>query len=593
MKKITILCMEDQKDSTLENLRALGLLHIKHINEPSSPDLKNGRTDLERTNTAVGILNHYMKEHDTDDLTGHLKQAEVVNKTHELHEKLQKLTTLHDDLHIEAEKLSVYGEIDPGIIENLKEQNIEVRFFSAPDKQVISAPDNTVLTELNNSGSTKVFALTSFGHIEYEGNMLPPPEKKRADVLDEARLLAKQIKEVEKKLVDLSASRKNIENYATIMDDNVKYIEARDGMGTSGKIAYLTGYCPADLINKIKEKSDQNAWGLMIQDPAIEDEVPTLIKYPKIVKPVKAVIEMLEIIPGYKEADISSIFLIFFSIFFAILIGDAGYGLFMLALTIFARKKNKSAPAYTFTLFYILSICTIIWGVLTNNYFGIQPEFLPTILRNLRIPWLTDGVVESRDHIMKLSFFIGACHLTIAHIWNSIVIYPNKKWIAQFGWIMLVWTMYFTACAMVINEPFPLFAYGLLIASTLLILIFMSSPEEFKKEKIGHIMFPLTIVNCFVDVISYIRLFAVGMASLSVAQSFNDIAMRLDFSKIWTIPFIVLILLAGHGLNILLCALGILVHGVRLNTLEFSTHKGLEWSGSKYNPFKKSQIINN
>ena len=106
-------------------------------------------------------------------------------------------------------------------------------------------------------------------------------------------------------------------------------------------------------------------------------------------------------------------------------------------------------------------------------------------------------------------------------------------------------------------------------------------------------MFPLTLVGCFVDVISYIRLFAVGMASLSVAQSFNDMAMRLDFSKIWTIPFIALILLAGHGLNILLCALGILVHGVRLNTLEFSTHKEQEWSGSKYNPFKKSKIINN
>ena len=130
------------------------------------------------------------------------------------------------------------------------------------------------------------------------------------------------------------------------------------------------------------------------------------------------------------------------------------------------------------------------------------------------------------------------------------------------------------------------------LLSVLLILLFMSSSEEFKQEKIEHIMFPLALVSCFVDVISYIRLFAVGMASLSVAQSFNDMAMRLDFSKVWTIPFIALILAAGHGLNILLCVLGILVHGVRLNTLEFSTHKEQEWSGRKYNPFKRSETTN-
>jgi V/A-type H+-transporting ATPase subunit I len=98
-------------------------------------------------------------------------------------------------------------------------------------------------------------------------------------------------------------------------------------------------------------------------------------------------------------------------------------------------------------------------------------------------------------------------------------------------------------------------------------------------------MFPLSIVNCFVDVVSYIRLFAVGLASFSVANSFNGMAAEVGISQIWTIPFFALILLFGHGLNIILCALGILVHGVRLNTLEFSLHKELEWKGTPYVPF--------
>jgi V/A-type H+-transporting ATPase subunit I len=111
-----------------------------------------------------------------------------------------------------------------------------------------------------------------------------------------------------------------------------------------------------------------------------------------------------------------------------------------------------------------------------------------------------------------------------------------------------------------------------------------------KKDWIHHAMFPLSMVNCFVDIVSYIRLFAVGLASLSVAQSFNDMAMQFDWSRIWTLPIMAGILLLGHGLNIALCALGILVHGVRLNTLEFSMHKGLEWKGIPYQPFtRKSQ----
>ena len=113
----------------------------------------------------------------------------------------------------------------------------------------------------------------------------------------------------------------------------------------------------------------------------------------------------------------------------------------------------------------------------------------------------------------------------------------------------------------------------------------MTSPKDMKKEWIQHAMFPLSVVNCFVDIVSYIRLFAVGMASLAVAQSFNGMAADIGLDKLWTVPLFALILLLGHGLNIILCALGILVHGVRLNTLEFSLHKNIEWKGIPYRPF--------
>jgi V/A-type H+-transporting ATPase subunit I len=105
--------------------------------------------------------------------------------------------------------------------------------------------------------------------------------------------------------------------------------------------------------------------------------------------------------------------------------------------------------------------------------------------------------------------------------------------------------------------------------------------------------FPFGAIGSFVDMLSYIRLFAVGMAGFYIAKSFNDMAMNLVDSSPWPIVGIagaIVVLLFGHILNILLCLMGVLVHGIRLNTLEFSNHIGLRWAGFVYQPFKKKEI---
>jgi V/A-type H+-transporting ATPase subunit I len=100
-------------------------------------------------------------------------------------------------------------------------------------------------------------------------------------------------------------------------------------------------------------------------------------------------------------------------------------------------------------------------------------------------------------------------------------------------------------------------------------------------------MLPLNIISCLGDIISYVRLFAVGMASVKVAENFNQMALSLSLPLWAKIPCLLLILLAGHGMNLLMGALSILVHAVRLNTLEFSNHKGVSWSGFAYRPFRR------
>jgi V/A-type H+-transporting ATPase subunit I len=108
------------------------------------------------------------------------------------------------------------------------------------------------------------------------------------------------------------------------------------------------------------------------------------------------------------------------------------------------------------------------------------------------------------------------------------------------------------------------------------------------KSYFGLVTLALDVINNFVDIISYVRLYAVGAASLAIAQAFNGMALDMGFNGIGAIGA-AFILFAGHALNIILGAMGVMVHGIRLNTLEFSGHAGVEWAGIHFNPFRKTK----
>jgi V/A-type H+-transporting ATPase subunit I len=160
--------------------------------------------------------------------------------------------------------------------------------------------------------------------------------------------------------------------------------------------------------------------------------------------------------------------------------------------------------------------------------------------------------------------------------------------IAQAGWLLVVWSMFFIARSAVLGRGGPAFLLLMLLAGIVVVAAFMKTPAELKGGWIDHAMLPLTMVGNFVDILSYIRLFAVGYASVALLATFNDIAASIGFDSVPTAIAASLVLLFANALNIVLGGLGVLVHAVRLNTLEFSTHKGLAWQGhNMYTPFAR------
>jgi V/A-type H+-transporting ATPase subunit I len=240
-----------------------------------------------------------------------------------------------------------------------------------------------------------------------------------------------------------------------------------------------------------------------------------------------------------------------------------------------------------FTLLTIFSVATILWGALSNTWFG----FHPAVFSNGVSEWLSAPGGKGDSNMMLICFTLGVIHLSIARVWNAMVLFPDTKFLAQVGWVGVIWFMYFLAGNIVGVLPMPFIMKIVLGISIFLIACFMLKRHELKSGAADLGMLPLNIISCLGDIISYVRLFAVGLAGVKVAENFNEMALSIDLPIYIKIVPIVLILLLGHALNFAMAGLSVLVHAVRLNTLEFSNHKGISWAGIPFTPFRKTAGI--
>ena len=334
--------------------------------------------------------------------------------------------------------------------------------------------------------------------------------------------------------------------------------------------------------------------------------MPTKVKYGKVSGLIQPVFDILGILPGYRESDISLWFFLFFTLFFAMIIGDAGYGMLILIGTIVFAVKTKGEKKYSniVYLLFVLSIATVIWGAITGTWFGMESAMNVPFLKALVIPSFANypdyfGVtaLAQQNMIMKFSFSVGAIQMALGSLISikKKIAEKNLSWVADLGWLVAIVAMYLLSLYLVIGESInitPVFA--MIGVAFLLVVLFgaMSPDRTFAQGLKAGLADAFTVflntISCFGNVMSYIRLFAVGMAGLAISQSFNGIAAGFHGPLIILAVVVVLI---GHGLNIVMCFLSVVVHGVRLNVLEFSGQAGLEWTGIAYEPFKVNDKI--
>ena len=581
MKHLTLLCVAREGVKALESLRDIGCVHLD-LSAADSPDFASAKEELAAAERAVRIVAKAAREAGKDasapkgEESARLENA----KSAALVEEILKVDAARQAADDEADALrqmmrayAPFGDFDPELAKSLRAAGVPVR--------------------LAVNGERPPQGKAFFGEELPEGwtEVALPAERLSAT---QARLAAAEAHAAACRaaLAEANARVSTIEARYPALKDQVAFAAARDVLATQGEISWITGWVPVDSVPRLRAKAVSRGWGILLREARPDETPPTLIRPPKLFRPVTALFSGLGIAPAYNESDVSVPFLCYFSLFFAMLVGDGGYGAIILALTAWGWVKTRPGPDKRhrpalvrswLTLLTVFSTATIIWGLLSNTWFGAG---LPFARDWATVKWLAD---PSYGNMMLLCFTIGASHLMIARVWSGISMINDRVCLSQFGWAGIVFFMYWTTCSIVgIFSTFPQWLYWELGVSLVLVFGFTLKGNELKSRGIELGMLPLNVMSCLGDIISYVRLFAVGLASVKVAQNFNDMAVGLAL-PIWIkwIP-LVLILLVGHVLNFAMAGLSILVHAVRLNTLEFSNHKGISWAGYAFKPFRKN-----
>jgi V/A-type H+-transporting ATPase subunit I len=606
MKKVWVICQAKDSVDTVNDLRKLGLVHVQHQQVPQGKDISSLSEDINFVNTAVDILGQrkinsgptakiadesspraiFLSRYPQSKVES--PQEQVVDwkiacrHIIDLEKRLEQLKEYSRVLKGKILELQQWGDFDPQAIEALARRNIFIRFFQIPQKEINFLPEGLIVKTIFVTGGIANCVVISRDKKEIAFREILPAKASLSAMrhrLEEDSIVQRTL---EKDLRKQSCYYAAIQGRKELLDKELKFQQALCGMGQEGSLSYLNGYIPIDSVDVLLKNAKEHEWAIQILDPEENDDVPTFIRTPKWVNAIKPVLGLLGITPGYRELDVSLLFLVFFSMFFGILIGDAGYGLVYILITIVLQKKIKKDPGTenVIRLFYILSFCAIAWGIFTGTFFG-QEWLAKSGVRPL-IPQLNDV-----KFMQTFCFFIGALHLSIAHSWRAALKFPSLTALADVGWICVLWTAFFLARTLILSESFP--SWGMWLASVgIALVILFTNPQRniFKTIGEGLGTVALSLMNNFTDVVSYVRLFAVGLAGVAIAETANNMASGLGPGVVAVIAG-ALIVVIGHGLNIVLGPMSVLVHGVRLNVLEFSGHASVTWSGVDYEPLRE------
>lgn len=589
MKKVTIACLAEERQRSVAAMQRLGSLHVLPCVPPASDELDALLQQQEQHNRVLAVCKNLKVENDPTD-------TDAEQAVRDITALLADGKRLDDELLLAQRayrQLEPWGCFKQEQLKALEQRGLHIALCSAAPGRLPSLPEGAVIHPVSQTKVAAYFAvlsLTPLDEVELPRVSLPDNSdlnawERRIEELTQKR------QEQEEQLRSIAAHAGDaIEALGILIQERIAFARARDGMSESSSLSFIKGYVPEKRLDELRTCVRQQGWAIRYEDiPEDDEDVPTLLSIPPRFSMAKVILDFVGILPGYRETDVSVAILVFLSLFCGMLVGDAGYGLLFTLIALLLKAKNTDAKKNDMiNLMLIMSLCILGFGWLSGNWFALPNEKLPRVLSG--IAWLTEGGEAASDHVKLLCFFLGAFHMSLARAWRAYASANIREAFGHVGWGTFLWANFLLTKLLIVDGG----AIGELGMSAKVLygvgfVLILGCGVDWRD--MGTVIYmPFSFINSFVDVLSYIRLFAVGMSSLYIANSFNSMSAQLYGLSPWLIPAALLVLAGGHLLNIALAGMGVLVHGIRLNTLEFSGHMDLSWSGRPYRPLSKQEL---
>lgn len=595
MKKLTFLVYYKEYEQFLERLRELGVVHIftKSQGVAENQELQNRIRLAGRYAAAIKFLqglNVVADKYEGEAKTGE-KALELLT---ELQNKQQQLAHKRQALEKEIASLEPWGDFEAENIERLRKAGYVVNFYICSEKQFndewISDYNATVINKIG----SKVYFVTVTSDKEtpeLEVEYAKLPEKSLSglkaaveSMISDINNIESNINELAKKSIsDLEVAQKKI--YSEI--EFSKVVLTGDSLADN-KLVLLEGWVPEVKSEDVKSFMDNQGAYYEISAPTPEDNVPILFKNDKFSRLFEPIIR-LYMLPKYNELDLTPFFAPFFMLFFGLCLGDTGYGAFMvLAVTVYRlmAKNISSGMKPILTLVQILGASTMVCGLLTGTCFGFN-------LYDIQLPFLQkmkETIALDNQQMFNLSLILGGIQIIFGMMLkavNQAIQLGFKYAVGTIGWIFVILS---SAIAFAGAMEMGGTVHMVFVVVGLLMAYLYNSPGKNVFVNIGLGLWDSynMATGLLGDILSYVRLFALGLSGGILASVFNSLASGMSPDNVIAGPIVmVLIFVIGHSINIFMNVLGAMVHPMRLTFVEFFKNSGYEGGGKEYSPFKK------
>jgi V/A-type H+/Na+-transporting ATPase subunit I len=604
MKKISLLVYYKERQQILDTLQDLGVLHLE-TTDVINEKVDNLNDEKNKYPKAIEILKNVSgddmyKVKPVSDININIagKRDEILN----LQENVDKAISKIEGYKKDKAHLLPWGNFNWDNIKILQEKGLNIRFFAAPKKeyQNFDFGDIHHFTISETKSTAYFIVVDKEERQEVPFDLLHLPEKSIHEL--DALILEKQ-QEIEKLTQDIVALNPFIyafEEEISNIQNRLDYEIADSSFSThaEGNILNINGWFPARIEPTIRKTLNENNVSYIIENPDTLDQIPIILRNRKYAKRFEPITKMFQL-PNFYEFDLTPVIAVFYPIFFAYCLGDSGYGMILLALGLVARVTFLKKTRIIADLIIILGIVATILGIIkAGTLFGLN------IADHKDIPifnWLSNFTVIPDDtsfvfNTFNVALMIGLFQIIVG---VSIAIYRKIKFqsfiyaVSTFGklFIIIGSVILFLGRMQEVEVflPYITFAWTALFTGIFLVLAF-HSPDIPAFKRIGGGFLPVYFIftGLLGDVLSYIRLFALGVASSILGIVVNDIGNQIiSGGGIGWIAGGAVFLLFGHSLNLAIAALGSFVHPLRLTFVEFYNNAEFQGGGIEFKPFKK------